>query len=511
MMTKFRFPLFTAFLLLAACSNDDDATSIDSIPPVSTEVDFQFASTINVGGEASAEITAFDPTTNKIFVVNNDDDLGLSEISVYDVTDISTPIKGASIDLSATGAPNSVAVSNGLLAIAVEATVKQNLGSVLVYDTDTQALQATYTVGALPDMVTFTPDGTSILVANEGEPNDDYTVDPKGSISIIDVVSGTVTNLEFDAFNGQEAALEANGFRVFGPGATLAQDVEPEYITVADDSQTAFVSLQENNGIAVIDLNSNTITQILPLGFKDYAIAGNEIDPSDKDDVKELRNVPVLGMFQPDAITFTSINGADYIITANEGDARDYDAFSEESRVEDLDLDATMYPNAAMLQEETNLGRLKITTALGDIDDDGDFDQIVSYGTRSFTIWDTAGNIVFDSGNEIATRTLALTPERFNDNDGRSDDKGAEPESVTVLNLGDERYILFVGLERNDQVLVYDITNPSSPQFLQLISRSEDEAPEGLLVIPALDSPTDNDLLIVSNEDSGTVTIYENQ
>ncbi|NAS31519.1 alkaline phosphatase [Flavobacteriaceae bacterium R38] len=508
---KLKYSVLFFLLFLIACSDDDDNNTPDpGSGPVNTEVDFQFANTIDVGGEASAEITAFDPSTNKIFIVNNDDNLGLSEISVYDISDINTPVKGVSIDISATGAPNSVAVSNGVLAVAVEAPIKQNQGSVLVYNTDSQVLQATYTVGALPDMVTFTPDGTSILVANEGEPNDEYTIDPKGSISIIDVASGNVTTLEFDAFNNQEAALEAEGFRVFGPGATLAEDVEPEFITVSDDSQTAYVVLQENNGIAVVDLTSNQITEILPLGLKDYSLLGNEIDPSDRDDLKELRSVPAFGIFQPDAIAFTSISGTDYVITANEGDARDYDGFSEEERVEDLTLDPTVFPNAATLQEVTNLGRLEVTNVNGDTDNDNDFDQIVSFGARSFTIWDTSGNIIYDSGNEIASRTLSLTPDRFNDDDGRSDAKGAEPEAVTVLNLGNERYILFVGLERNDQVLVYDITNPASPQFLQILSRADDEAPEGLLVIPAADSPSGKDLLLVSNEDSGTVTIFEN-
>jgi len=211
-----------------------------------------------------------------------------------------------------------------------------------------------------------------------------------------------------------------------------------------------------------------------------------------------------------------TINGTGYIVTANEGDARDYDGFSEEERADDLLLDPTIFPNAMDLQMDANLGRLEVTTVNGDTDGDGDFDEIVSFGGRSFTIWDDAGNRIYDSGNEIGSRTLALTPDRFNDDDGRSDAKGAEPESVAILNLNDERYILFVGLERNDQerndqVLVYDMTNPTAPEFIQLLAHADDEAPEGLLAIPAVDSPSGKDLLLVSNEDSGTVTIYENR
>ncbi|WP_394750175.1 choice-of-anchor I family protein [Spongiimicrobium salis] len=518
MKTYYKVAFLALVLSVSSCNKIDDFIggggdddTPDTPDPTNTNVNFQFAHTIDVGGEASAEITAFDPNTNKIFVVNNDDELGLNEITVYDITNINAPVQENSIDVSTIGAPNSVAVANGLLAVAVEAPNKQALGSVLVYDTATQVLQSSYTVGALPDMVTFTPDGTTILSANEGEPNEEYTVDPNGSVSIIDVASGTVTTLEFDGLSHFQENLEKNGFRIFGPNATFASDIEPEFITVSEDSKTAYVALQENNGLAVVDLETNTITEIWPLGYQDYSLPGNEIDPSDRDDIKELRNVPALGIFQPDGITSATINGVEYIVTANEGDARDYDAFSEEERADDLLLDATIFPNAMDLQMDANLGRLEVTTVNGDTDGDGDFDQIVSFGGRSFTIWDETGNRVYDSGNEIGSRTLALTPDRFNDNDGRSDAKGAEPESVAILNLNDERYILFVGLERNDQVLVYDMTNPAAPEFIQLLANANDEAPEGLLVIPASDSPSGKDLLLVSNEDSGTVTIYENK
>ena len=88
-------------------------------------------------------------------------------------------------------------------------------------------------VGALPDMLTFTPDGSKVIVANEGEPNSDYTIDPEGSVSIIDVSGGlgaisqaNVTTLNFNAFNPAQAALEAAGVRIFGPGATVSQDLE---------------------------------------------------------------------------------------------------------------------------------------------------------------------------------------------------------------------------------------------------------------------------------------------
>jgi hypothetical protein len=226
--------------------------------------------------------------------------------------------------------------------------------------------------------------------------------------------------------------------------------------------------------------------------------------------VAELKNWNVKGMYQPDAIAYANINGVDYIFSANEGDSRDYSGFSEEVRVEDLILDPTIYPVSGDFQNEINLGRLKTTTTLGDTDNDGDVDQIYSYGARSFSVWSANGDLLHDSGNSIATETLAFSSTLFNDGDGRSDDKGAEPESVEILNMGNQRYILFVGLERTDQVMVYDVTNPIAPQFLTILSHAGDEAPEGLLVIPSSQSPTGKDLLVVSNEDSGTVSFYEN-
>lgn len=468
-------------------------------------VNFQHKSTIQVGGETASEISAFDSKNHKLFVVNVES----AQISVFNLTDLDNPIEESPIVLNS-GSPNSVSVHKGKLAVAVEADLKQNLGTIMVFDTDSNMLINSYQVGALPDMVTFSPNGKYIVSANEGEPNDDYTVDPNGSISVIDLEMGTVNTLNFDAFSSQQSDLEAKGFRVFGPGATMSMDIEPEYVTISDNSNYAWVTLQENNGVAKVNLENKVIEAIYPLGFKNYNVTGNEIDPSDKDDKKELNNWPVYGVYMPDAIKYIKVNGVDYVITANEGDSRDYSGFGEEERIKDVVLDPTAFPDADYLQESENLGRLKITSTLGDTDGDGDYDELYSFGGRSFTVWTGNGQMVYDSGNDIATQTLNLTPERFNDDDGRSDDKGAEPETVEILKVQGNKYILFVALERNDQIMVYDISNPAQPKFLDILSHSGDEAPEGILAVSSNDSPNGRDLLIVSNEDSGTVTIYEN-
>ena len=493
-------------LLGITFSCDDDDTPSANSNLVSTEVNFQYKTTINVGGLGASEISAYDPSTKKIFIVNVES----QQLSVFDISDLNNPKQETPIALSTYGSPNSVAVFDGKLAVAVEAITKQNAGKILLYDTKNNSLLNEFTVGALPDMVTFSKDGKLLISANEGEPNDDYTVDPNGSISIIDIAKNMVTTLDFTSFENQKAALMSKGFRIFGKNASFAQDIEPEFVTVSEDSKTAWVSLQENNGIAKVNLVSKTIEAIYPLGYKDFNMPGNELDASDKDDAKTLKKWPIKGIYMPDGITSISINGSNYVISANEGDSRDYKGFSEEERIGKLTLDAQKFPASFDYQNNINLGRLKITTTMGDTDNDGDYDELYTYGARSFSVWSGSGNLIYDSGNSIAKETLALTTPIFNDNDDRSDDKGGEPESVEILNLNNQRYILFVGLERNDQVLMYDITNPASPQFLNILSHSGDEAPEGLFVIKASESPTGKDLLVVSNEDSGTVSFYEN-
>jgi len=252
------------------------------------------------GDEGFAEISAFDAKTNKLFIVNPEEE----EISVWDIANPSVAVKGTSIVL--TGIPNSVAVKDGVLAVAIENENKQANGTIATYDTDSQSLKNTYNAGALPDMVTFSPDGKYIIAANEGEPNDDYTLDPEGSITIIDIAYNKTKTIFFTSFS---AATSGSDFRVFGPGASFSQDVEPEYVAVSEDSKYAYVTLQENNGIAIVDLKAGVITEVVGLGVKDYSLEQNTIDASNKDAVLgNFKTWPVLSYYMPDAITYTNIN-----------------------------------------------------------------------------------------------------------------------------------------------------------------------------------------------------------
>ncbi len=467
------------------------------------------------GGETAAEISAFDPKTNKLFVTN----ATKPAIDVIDLSDPTNPVYLEELRFSGAGV-NSVSVKNGLLAAAIESDPKTSPGKVIIWNTsDLHDEPVMVPVGALPDMVAFSPDGKYILSANEGESNEDNTNDPNGSISIIDVKRNfQVVTLDFTSFNGQINSLKQKGYRVFN-SSELAADTEPEYIAISDDSRTAWVTLQENNAIAKIDVVAKSIEQISPLGFKDHLLKGNELDPSDKDGlVASFGNWPLKGMYLPDGIAAFGKGHHQYLITANEGDSRirptsddalppagEGDIFNEEERIKDVDLDSVAFPDAASLQKDAAIGRLKITNTLGDKDNDGDFDVLHTFGARSFSIWNGyTGKLVFDSGKELEEFLLSQSPSLYDD--GRSDDKGVEPESVTVGNMG-KYTIAFIGLERADAVVIVEISNPFSPVFLQVLHTGD--APEGVLFVPANESPNGRSILIVSSEGDGKVKMFQ--
>ncbi len=670
------------------------------------QVSLDVLSTFRTGifDDGAAEIVTFDSTYQKLVFTN----ASANEIEFLDFSDPANITSLTKVDLNAYGGGvNSASAHNGVVAVAVQADVKQDPGTIVFFDMDGNFLSQV-TVGALPDMVTFTPDGQKVVVANEGEPNDDYTRDPEGSVSIIDVSAGaanvtqgdvstasftgvtlpsdvrvfgpdmidllnedfqdttigitnwlqvtiTPNNVAwiYDDFNGDYFA-EANGFKgssstngpsndwlispalplfdfesaelnfmnaknfsdngggTFNmfvttdavsdsasavaaswdtltfdrspggytdtasgaidltaytgqnihialnyissgstPGTTelwqidditvtgdfganyTNNNIEPEYIAVSNNSETAYAILQENNALAIVDLNTSTVSAIVGLGYKDHSVVGNGIDPSDKDDTINIRTIPVFGMYQPDAIAYYEVAGQGYIVSANEGDARDYDAYSEEERIKDLTLDTTAFPNAAALQENEEIGRLNITTANGDTDGDGEFEELYSYGGRSFSIWNAStGALVWDSGDEIETITAAQYPDDFNsgndennDFEGRSDNKGPEPEAVEMVVNGDSIYAL-VGLERIGGVIVYNVTNPTSPRFIQYVNNRDfnvvnaelngvtndsigDLGVEDVLYIPEVGTNSSKHYVVTANEISGTITVFE--
>jgi hypothetical protein len=521
--------------------------------------------------EGAAEIVAFDAATQRIFVVNAQ----ARTVDVLDASDPASLTKVGEIDATSLGASaNSVAARDGLVAVAIEADPITDDGLIAFYDAATLDLLTTVAAGALPDAVAFSNTGHFVISSNEGQPED--AVDPEGSVTIVDVRRGpggvrrfAACTAGFDGLNGQRAALLAAGVKIDPASASVAQDLEPEY--AAARGNNAYVTLQENNAIAVVQMNQCRVARILPLGAKNYGLAENSLDTSNREISGskgriQLRSwANLYGLFQPDSIAaYETADGEVYLVTANEGDARDADI----SRVEDLAddfglaLDETAFPPALDVTSRGKLGRLNVIPSLGDLDGDGDLDRLFAFGARSLSIFTSDGQRVFDSGNDfesiIANKvgSSELAAQAFNANndnnaggdepgvtnltfDSRSDDKGPEPEGVAVGRVGDRIYA-FVGLERIGGVMIYDVTDPRDAFYVDYVNNrnfdepvctevygpdeDEDEGtckngvpnagaldlgPEGLAFVPAADSPSGRPLLIVGNEISGSTTVYE--
>lgn len=516
----------------------------------------------------AAEIVAYDKGTRRVFVVNAQD----GTVDVLSATDPSNLVKVGQIDARAAGpslgAANSVAVRNGLVAVAIEADPVTKPGLIAFYDASSLELLRTVPAGALPDAVTFSNTGHFVIAVNEGEPRGD--VDPEGSITIVDLrdrgrnrPAFSSCTADFRAFNAQRDALVAAGVVIDPRAKTVAQDLEPEYAVAIGNN--AYVTLQENNAIAVVQLEQCRVKRIMPLGFKDHGRPENALDTSDREINNGngrilLRSWPNLyGVYQPDSIAgYEAADGQTYLVIANEGDARD----AQEARVGSLNLDAEAFPDPATVRAAGNLGRLTVNKSLGckvALDASGNcavYDRLFAYGARSFSIVTTDGRMVFDSANDferiIAGKVLAgeLPLQAFNANhssnsagvvpgqttntfDTRSDDKGPEPEGVVVGRVG-ERVYAFVGLERIGGVMIYDVTEPANAFYVDYVNHRNFAAPvctavnatggcangtpnpaaldlgaEGLAFVSADDSPNGKPLVIVGNEVSGSTTVFE--
>ncbi|RDX38170.1 alkaline phosphatase [Kangiella sp. HD9-110m-PIT-SAG07] len=569
--------LSVTLLSLASCQTTTDSEQLSLEQGIQLELVARHVS--HQYGEGAAEIVAYDQSYKKLYVVN-----GASKaIDIIDISQLPTvplrlPYSGnnlssqqlflpksvstAGAGMVKLGGPNSLAIHNDILAIAVATKNKQSSGAVLFYSLSDQtpSLIQSVSVGALPDMVAFTKDGSKAIVANEGEPSKDYHVDPEGSISIISMtpsIAHSAKHLRFTDFNSKRESLEKTGVKFASPeGTSVAQDLEPEYITVTDDGSRAYVSLQENNALAIVDLQNNTILGVKGLGFKDWG--KYKIDVSNKDGVNAAYYENIFGLYQPDSITSYQVNSKTYILSANEGDAREYIyqtteaeckaaghkfddedgciSYTEEYRAKNLPIKSPSVIDS--YYHKNGIGRLKVTNVLGDEDGDGLHEKLYSYGARSFSIWDQAGDLVFDSGDDFEQRLIERYGEQFNSNenenkgDSRSDDKGAEPEAITV-GLVKGKVYAFIGLERHGGIMIYDVSNPLQPTFASYVNNRDfskefeiddetdpvtlkgaynqvgDLAPEGLVFIVAEESPTGKPLLAVANEVSGSVSIYQ--
>ena len=452
------------------------ATAASPIGSITKEWTYSHALT-GVTGQTS-EISAYDSITNTIWVA------GLVGVEVLNATNGSLV---QHISTSSFGSINSVAIKNGLAAFAIESSVKTDTGIVQLYDTSSRSLSSginTIAVGALPDMLTFTADGSKLLVANEGTPStygtrigttiprnyDPAAVDPVGSVSIINMNTRTV--IATPGFVG----VTQTGSNI---RTNTGMDFEPEYIAVNASGTKAYVTLQEANAIGILDLNTNSFEKVVGLGAKDFSLAGNQIDPLNNGTISFI-STNVKGLYMPDGIAAYEANGATYLVMANEGDFREDDA----------DRSA-----ASTLGAAAPLNNLRVSNT------DSSTGSLFAAGARSFSIRDANGNMVFDSGDFLDKKAAELGIY----DDARSRDKGVEPEGVELFTLGG-RTIAAIGLERTlkGTVALYDITDPANATFLDMLVTDGDLAPEGLEAFEF----NGKSYLAIANEVSKTTTLY---
>ena len=530
-MTKVSRCFLTSCVLAGALTVGLSAPAVAAVPTPSGRLTITPVGTYDSGGETASEIVAFDPVTNRAFITNGE----ARAIDIVDFSVQASPTLVNRVSILSYGADiTSVAVKGGVVAAALTnaptGTNTPMAGSVLLLDTSGTVLKQ-LTVGVLPDSLTFSRDGKTIVVAGEGEPicapgNTDPAAaqDPLGTVGLINLANGavdaTVTVLDFTNFNKTD--LLAENVRVFFPGSTAAQDLEPEYATVSADGATAYLTLQENNALAVVDLVNRQVVDIVSFGYKDHSLTENMLDPSDKDgnggagSVK-IANWPVKGMYMPDSIQTFSTPAGEFLATANEGDARAYSCFNEERLIKNLDYSGSSISSA--LKVDAQLGRLVSTTAFPTT---SPITQLYSYGGRSFSIWTTSGTLVWDSGDQIEQYIASVQPTLHNAQNGltsefdkRSDNKGPEPEGLVVGKVGG-RSIAFVGLERAGGMVVYDVTDPTAPTFNSLVNPlytgsgpgSTDAGPEGLTFVGGCEMYDGVPVVLVANEISGTTTMY---
>ena len=445
------------------------------------------------------------------------------------------------------GDMTSVAISpdSTTLAAALQAQGSNDAGRVALFTCEEDGsltLEALVETGAQPDMVTFAGDGV-VLTADEGEPREGYgedIADPKGSVTVVDVESQESTVVDFTAFDSQRDQLAEAGI-VLKKGSTPSVDLEPEYIAVSGGK--AYVTLQENNAIAVLDIDSQTFDGVYSAGFEDHSTTAIDLDKKD-DAYAPQTYESLLGIRMPDGIAAFTVEGTTYLVTANEGDAREW---GDEDH-------GTFY----LSEDERDFGEEDVTSPTGGITGEGsglegkvvffkteDFDGLdpekdYVFGGRSFTVFQATENgleEVFTSGDDFEALTAQYVPDYFNssnDNavlDDRSGKKGPEAESVTVGTVDGKTYA-FVALERTGGVMVYDVTDPEAITFVNYVNTRDfgtivegseeyedgeldkwvtggDVAPEGLLFLDAASSPNGEPLLLAACEVSGTVAVYQ--
>lgn len=476
---------------------------------------------------SATEVIAYDRISKRLYSTNK----SKNAIDIISYSDFDKPGKIGSIDLNPyLGEVTGVDVYFGLVAVIGTASIPQLPGKLMFFDKD-GLIQAQFAIGAQPEMITYTPGGNLVVIANEGAPTDDYLGDPWGSVSILDVSPGfnfvTQSDMKTVYFDRLDTVAPDPGVRIFGNLGmqTAAQDIEPEFITINSAQTKAYVSLQENNAIAIVDLYGGSLDTVIALGYKDYTTIG--LDASDRANAINIGpHTNLYGMYQPDGLVTLTDNGTDYILSANQGAARDYSGYSEMKRVAGMVLNFPKFPTWPTIQHDTVLGRLHVTTALGDGNNDGIYDSLYCFGTRSFSVWDDNLQLLWDSGDDFEQTLKLLNASAFNSDDidnnsrkSRSDDMGPEPTGIDIGEVDGKTYA-FISLTKMGGIMIYDVTNPTSPQFVQYELNRDfsktatdpaagDLGPSGITFVKAADNRRGLPLLFVANKVSGSISVYE--
>lgn len=428
----------------------------------------QFGSVLVTYGKIKtdvAEIATFIPEAKMLFVVGEG-----NAMEIIDLTDAKLPVRKSTFPLE--GEATSVTSYDNLIAASLLAKPDWDIGSVELMKLESGSVRKIVSVKTCyhPDMLTFTPDGKKILVACEGEQGDSK-VDLTGAVGIIDLQKG-LDKPEVSVIPFEDPSIE------------------PEYITVSKDSKIAWVSLQENNALARVNIDGKSIDAIYDLGYVDHSKPGFALDAV-KDKKIKIVNENMWGLRQPDGIKSFEVDGKHFVLTANEGAA--------------VDNMESVYGLKGVLASAKAAGKT------------------VRFGSRSISLFDgDNGKLLWDSGETFERVAADVAPEYFNWNskkgkkkaDSRSDDKGCEPENVTIGMLKDsngrERRLVFAGLERMSGVAVFDFTDVNAPKLIDYLMDPEDRGPEGLLFISAEESPVAGTaLLVVGYEYSKTLVVYQ--
>jgi hypothetical protein len=473
-------------------------------------------------------------------------------IQIYSLAGSGSLSSGLSVNLAPTfgGAANVSSISSvladsrgfGVATVIPTAKGSGDLGRISIFDTSSGVIINTLDVGYHPDSVTITPDGSKLIITNEGEfvsTAAEGTFARPGSISVVDI-SG-VTSGNFASSIGALTSANVGTFdfssSYLGTGVNLTgirdntltannatttagfANIEPEYTTASNTK--AYITLQENNAFATFDLSSGKYEKITSLGS-----ITQTIDASDRDGPSNSTSIgindTVKGLPMPDTVTKFTRSGTTYLVTANEGDARVDDGDVTRANTTDL-VDTSDSSSGDLFYSgsvgNTGIGRLNILKDMGNLDGDPGIEDPTMMGTRSFSIWDAATHaLVFDSGSMIESYVAANDSDAFNINSGtvderdkRSDDKGPEPEALAFGSIAGRDYV-FLGAERQNGIFQFDITdlnNVTITNYFNTVTNTSDFggafiSPESILFLDKSSNPSGRDLLIVGFEGTGS-------